>query len=100
VSRGAATAALARRSCGAGEPPAPAYNGYVRDPKSRPNHAVYLRVLRRMSPEARLRKAFELSAFARALFRTGLRRRFSHLTEPELERLIRDRLRRCHNRIS
>ena len=81
-------------------PRRPPYNGCVPDPKSRPNHAVYLRVLRRMSPEARLRKAFGLSAFARALFRTGLGRRFPNLTEPELERLLRDRLRRCHNRIS
>jgi hypothetical protein len=70
----------------------------VTDPKPRPNHAAYLRVLRSMSPEARLRKAFELSAFARALFRTGLRHRFPLLTEPELERLVRDRLERCHNR--
>jgi hypothetical protein len=70
----------------------------VTGPKRRPNHAVYLRVLRGMSPEARLRKAFELSAFARALFRTGLRRRFPHLSEPELEGLVRDRLERCHNR--
>jgi hypothetical protein len=68
------------------------------DPKPRPNHAVYLRVLRGMSPEARLRKAFELSAFAQALFRAGLRHRFPHLAEPELERLVRDRLERCHNR--
>ena len=81
-------------------PRRPPYNGCVTESKSRPNHAVYLRVLRRMSPEARLRKAFELSDFARALFRTGLGRRFPHLTEPELERLLRDRLRRCHNRTS
>ena len=68
------------------------------EPKPRPNHKLYLRVLRQMSPEARLRKAFELSAFARALFRTGLRRRFSHLTAEQLDGLERDRLERCHNR--
>jgi hypothetical protein len=46
------------------------------DLKPRPNHAVYLRALRAMSPQARLRKVFELSAFTRALFRAGLVRRF------------------------
>jgi hypothetical protein len=70
----------------------------VPDPKPRPNHQRYLRVLRAMSPEARLRKAFELSAFARALFRAGLRRRFPHLSALQLDSLERDRLERCHNR--
>ena len=67
-------------------------------PKPRPNHAVYLRVLRAMSPQARLRKAFELSTFTRALFRTGLARRFPALGRAELDRLMRDRLERCPNR--
>jgi hypothetical protein len=53
-----------------------------------------------MSPAERLRKAFDLSAFALALFRTGLARRFPHLTEAELDRLARERLRRCHSRNS
>jgi len=70
------------------------------DSKPRPNHAVYLRVLRAMGPQARLRKAFELSAFSRALFRAGLARRFPALGEAELERLVRDRLALCHNRKS
>jgi hypothetical protein len=68
--------------------------------KPRPNHAVYLRALRRMSPEARLRKAFELSAFARSLFRAGLARRFPGLSAQKLDRLVRDRLERCYNRRS
>jgi hypothetical protein len=66
--------------------------------KPRPNHAVYLSTLRAVSPQARLRKAFELSVFTRALFRTGLARRFPGLTRAELERLLRHRLERCHNR--
>jgi hypothetical protein len=68
--------------------------------KPRPNHPVYLRALRAMSPQARLRKAFELSAFTRALFRTGLARRFPGLSRVELDRLARKRLERCHNRNS
>ncbi|MGH8759582.1 MAG: hypothetical protein ACREVW_08745 [Burkholderiales bacterium] len=68
------------------------------DLKPRPNHAVYLRALRAMSPQARLRKAFELSAFTRALFRAGLARRFPGSSATELDRLVRDRLEKCHNR--
>jgi hypothetical protein len=66
--------------------------------KPRPNHAAYLRVLRGMTPEQRLHKAFELTASARALFATGLRRRFPALDEAAFARLLRQRLDRCHNR--
>lgn len=68
--------------------------------KPRPNHVVYLRALRAMSPQARLRKAFELSGFTRALFRAGLARRFPGLSRVELDRLLRNRLDRCRNRNS
>ena len=66
--------------------------------KPRPNHAMYLRVLRAMTPEQRLRKAFELGAAARARFEHGLRRRFPELDEPAFRRLFLERLDRCHNR--
>ena len=66
--------------------------------KPRPNHGVYLRVLRAMTPEQRLRKAFELGASARALFEHGLRRRFPVLGDTAFGRLVRERLDRCHNR--
>jgi hypothetical protein len=68
--------------------------------KARPNHAAYLRVLRAMTPEQRLKKAFELTAMARALFELGLRRRFPDLSEAAFTRLLRQRLDRCHNRNS
>jgi hypothetical protein len=45
-----------------------------------------------------LRKAFDLGATARALFRQGLRRRFPDLADAEFARLVRERLERCHNR--
>jgi hypothetical protein len=70
----------------------------VMDGKPRPNHHVYLRVLRAMTPEQRLRKAFELGAAARAMFEHGLRRRFPTLNAAVLARLVRERLDRCHNR--
>jgi hypothetical protein len=51
------------------------------DPKERPNHARYIEVLRRMTPEQRLLKAFELSEFSKALFVEGLRKRHPELSE-------------------
>lgn len=65
----------------------------------RPNHRQYLRILRRMSPEERLSKAFELSSFSREIFAAGLRRRFPSLSEAELRQLLRSRLDKCRNRI-
>lgn len=63
------------------------------------NHAVYLDILRRLSPEDRLRKAFELSELSRSLFEHGLRRAFPDLEAAELRALARRRLAKCHNRI-
>lgn len=67
--------------------------------KKRPNHRLYIQILRRMSPEQRLRKAFELSEFTRALLRAGLRHRHPELSEVDLEALYRKRLERSRNRI-
>jgi hypothetical protein len=68
--------------------------------KAHPNHNVYLRALRTQTPEQRLAKAFELGEFSRSLFREGLRQRFPHATDDELQRLYLERLEKCHNRIS
>lgn len=68
------------------------------NPKRRPNHRKYIEVLRRMTPEQKLAKTFELSAFARALFRHGLRRRFPDMAEAEFQKLWLARLEKCHNR--
>jgi hypothetical protein len=59
---------------------------------------VYVRVLRAMTPEQRLQKAFALGATARAMFEHGLRQRFPALGPAELAALARARLDRCHNR--
>jgi hypothetical protein len=67
------------------------------DPKPRPNHRLYLQVLARMTPEQRLMKACELSAFTKALFKEGLRRRFPDLSDEELHQVFLERLARCHN---
>ncbi|HEY8485080.1 MAG TPA: hypothetical protein VIL13_10745 [Longimicrobiales bacterium] len=66
--------------------------------KKRPNHRLYVEILRRMSPEERLRKAFELSDFTRTLFRVGLRRRYPEMPESDLEALYRRRLERSRDR--
>ena len=66
--------------------------------KKNPNHKRYLQVLRNMSPEARLCKAFELSEFAKQLFVHGLRKRFPHLSDGDFRKLVLKRLDKCHNR--
>jgi len=69
------------------------------DLKPRPNHDIYIKVLRRMTAEQHLLKAFELSALTRELFTSGMRRRFPDLNAAELKKLIQERLERCHNQI-
>ncbi len=68
------------------------------DIKKRPNHEIYIRTLRSMTPEQRLLKAFELTEFSRDLFKSGLRRRFPDLSEEVLHQLYLERLAKCHNR--
>jgi hypothetical protein len=67
------------------------------DPKLRPNRQIYLEALRRLTPEQRLLKAFELTDLSRELFRAGLRQRFPQAGEAELERIYLERLARCRN---
>ena len=69
----------------------------ARDIKPRPNHQRYLEILRRMTPEQRLQKAWELTENARMLFREGLRHRHPELSEAELQELYLRELRKCHN---
>lgn len=66
--------------------------------KPRPNHRLYISVLREMTPENRLLKALELSSFSRQLFCHGLRKRNPDLSEEAFDRLLRNRLDKCHNR--
>jgi hypothetical protein len=68
------------------------------DPKPRPNHRLYIEALRRMTPEQKLAKAFELSALAKRAFIEGLRRRFPDLSEEDFKKLLLERLAKCHNR--
>lgn len=66
--------------------------------KKRPNHKIYVQVLRRMSPEKRLLKAFELREFAYQLFIHGLHKRYPNLPDKEFKKILLQRLDKCHNR--
>jgi hypothetical protein len=59
---------------------------------------MQLMVLRRMSPEARLLKAFDLSCFAGELFLHGLRKRFPEMADDAIRQLYRKRIAKCYNR--
>jgi hypothetical protein len=66
--------------------------------KKRPNHKIYIQVLRGMSPEKRLLKAFELSEFANQLFIQGLHTRYPNPPDEDLKRIFMERLDKCHNK--
>jgi len=68
------------------------------DIKKCPNHKRYIQILRHMSPEQRLLKAFELSELTRRLFVHGLRKRFPHASSTEFKHILMKRLEKCHNR--
>lgn len=68
------------------------------DPKPRPNHKMYLEILRKMTPEERLKKAFELSEMTKELFRQGLRELHPDLSEEEFHKIFLEQLEKCHNR--
>ena len=66
--------------------------------KTHPNHKIYIEALRRMSPEERLLKAFELSEFTMQLFIYGLHKRFPNLKGEGFKKILLERLEKCHNR--
>jgi len=62
------------------------------------NHKEYIKILRKMTPEQRLMKSFELTEFANLLFLTGLRNRFPEFSEKKIREIYIERLNKCHNR--
>jgi len=66
--------------------------------KNRPNHKIYIQVLRQMSSEARLLKAFELSEFSIQLLIYGLHKRFPNFSDEEFKKILLERLNKGHNR--
>lgn len=74
-----------------------AANGEM-NPKQRPNHRLYIEILRKMTPEKRLLKAFELSSFSNQLFVHGLRKKYADISVVDFSQILKDRLEKCHNR--
>ena len=68
------------------------------NPKPRPNHKLYIQILRKMTPEQRLKKVFELTDLANELCKTGIRNQFPHLSEAEQHEIYLQRLEKCYNR--
>jgi hypothetical protein len=66
--------------------------------KPHPNHSLYLRTLRQMTPEQRLTKAFELSTLTKELFLQSLQRRFPGKGETEVKKIYLQHLFKCYNR--
>lgn len=70
------------------------------DSKPQPNRAIYIETLRRMTPEQRLLKAFELSEMTHEALRAGIRARFPEASDEERHRIYLERLERCRSRSS
>jgi hypothetical protein len=66
--------------------------------KHRPNHQQYLKVLKSMTTEQKLLKAFQLSTTMKELFLAGLKKRFPHKTSKEINSLYMERITKCYNR--
>ena len=68
--------------------------------KTDQNRRLYIEILRRMTPEQRLRKALDLTRFVREIARAGIRSRNPELTSGEIDRLAVEQLLRCHSKTS
>lgn len=62
-----------------------------------PDHKEYIKMLRNMSPEDRLRKSFELTELTKNLFLAGLKNRFPDLSDKEIKKIYLKRINKCHN---
>jgi hypothetical protein len=66
--------------------------------KQNQNHSIYIKALRALTPEQRLKRAFDLSDFTKKLFISGLRKRWPDLGKEEFKQKLFERLEKCHNR--
>ena len=65
--------------------------------KPQHNRKRIIEILRAMTPEQRINKAFELSDMTKRLFRQGLREVNPTLSETEFHQLYLKKMARCHN---
>ena len=70
------------------------------DAKPQANRRIYFETLRRMTPEQRLLKSFELTELTHELLRAGIRQRFPDAGPDEVQRIYLERLARCQQRAS
>ena len=61
------------------------------------DHKEYIKIMRRIAPEDRLRKCFELNELAKGLFMAGLKNRFPDYSDKELKKIYLKRISKCHN---
>jgi len=54
-------------------------------------------MMRKLSPEDRLKKSFELTELTKMLFIAGLKNRFPGLSDKELKKIYLKRISKCHN---
>lgn len=64
--------------------------------KPDPNHEIYMRSLKRMTPEQRLLKAIELSELTKKMFLHGLKKKFPHKNENEIIAIYIERILLCN----
>ena len=60
-------------------------------------HREYIKIIRKLTPEERLKKCFELNELTKQLFLTGLKNRFPDLSQEEIKKLYLKRINKCHN---
>jgi len=63
----------------------------------RQTHKEYIKILKKMKPQARLQKAFELSDLTKSLFITGLRMRHPDYSEEDIKDLYIEKIYKCHS---
>ena len=61
------------------------------------SHKEYIKIIRKLTPEKKLKKCFDLNEFTKALFLIGLRNRFPNLSEEEIKKIYLKRITKCHN---
>jgi hypothetical protein len=62
-----------------------------------PDHIEYIRLMRKIPPEDKLKKSFELTELTKNLFLAGLKKRFPELPESDIKKIYLKRISRCHN---
>jgi hypothetical protein len=65
--------------------------------QNNPDRKAYIKIIRKMSPEDRLKKCFELNELTKQLFLTGLRSKFPDCSEKEIKVIYLKRIDKCRN---